>query len=52
MTSRSLNQVWELVELAEGQKALKNKWIHTIKRGVEGKPIKRKIRSVVKGFIQ
>ena len=30
----------------------RNKWIHTIKCGADGKPIKRKSRLVAKGFTQ
>ena len=36
MNSMKKNQVWELVDLLKGQKAIGNKWVLKIKRKVDG----------------
>ena len=51
MNSLLGNQIWEIIELQAGKKALHNKWVYRIKNEHDG--IKRyKARSVVKGFQQ
>ena len=52
MNSMRKYQVWELVDLPEGRKPIGNKWVHTIKRDADGKPIQTKSRLVAKGFTQ
>jgi hypothetical protein len=46
------NGTWILVELPEGKKALKCKWVFRIKRNADGTIEKYKSRLVVKGFSQ
>ena len=52
MNSMRKNQVWELVDLLEGRKPIGNKWVYTIQRDADGKPIQTKSRLVAKGFTQ
>jgi hypothetical protein len=47
------NGTWKLVELPEGKKPLKCKWIYEKKEGISGvEPARFKARLVVKGFEQ
>ena len=46
------NQVWTLVDLPEGRKAVENKWIFKKKTDVDGNVTVYKARLVVKGFRQ
>ena len=51
MDSLQKNDTYELVELPEGKKALKNKWVFKLKKDVN-KLVKYKACLVVKGFGQ
>ena len=46
------NQVWELVDLLKGHKAIKNKWILKIKHKTDGAIDKYKARLIAKGYTQ
>lgn len=48
--SMGKNQVWELVDLPPGRKAIGNKWVFKIKRKADGSIDKYKARLVAKGF--
>ena len=52
MDSLQKNKTYELVELLEGRKALKNKWVYKFKRDNSGKLVKYKAQLVVKDFRQ
>ena len=52
MESMRSNQVWELVDLPKGRKAIGNKWVLKIKRKADGTIDKYKARLVVKGYTQ
>ena len=52
MDSMETNKVWDLVELPQGRKPLKCKWVYKKKFGADGKLIKHKARLVAKGFSQ
>ena len=51
MNSLHKNNIYELVELPKGKKALRNKWVFKLKKDGE-KLVKYKARLVVKGFNQ
>ena len=51
MNSLWKNYTYELTKLPKGRKALKNKWVFTLKNDDE-KLLKYKARLVVKGFVQ
>ena len=46
-----VNQVWSLVDLPPGRKAIGNKWILKIKRKADGSIDRYKVRLVEKGYI-
>lgn len=46
------NETWELTDLPNGRKAIKNKWIYKTKRGSDGTVERFKARLVVKGCSQ
>jgi Reverse transcriptase (RNA-dependent DNA polymerase) len=50
--SMRLNNVWELVDLPEGRKAIENKWVLKIKRLADGSIDRYKARLVAKGYTQ
>ena len=50
--SMKVNQVWSLVDLPPGQKAIGNKWIPKIKRNVDGSIDRFKVCLVEKGYTQ
>jgi Reverse transcriptase (RNA-dependent DNA polymerase) len=50
--SMRLNNVWELVDLLEGRKAIENKWVLKIKRLADGSIDRYKARLVAKGYTQ
>ena len=52
MDSLHENHTYELVELAKGKRALRNKWVYKLKPGDAGNPTRYKARIVVKGFQQ
>ena len=52
MDSMSKNQVWELVDLPPGRKAIGNKWIFKVKCKADGSIDKFKARLVAKGYTQ
>ena len=52
MESMRSNQVWELVDLPKGRKAIGNKWVLKIKRKADGTIDKYKARLVAKGYTQ
>ena len=52
MDSLHENHTYELMELLEGKKALRNKWIHKLKTGEDNITPRYKARIVVKGFQQ
>ena len=52
MESMRSNQVWELVDLPKGRKAIRNKWVLKIKCKVDGTIDKYKARIVAKGYTQ
>ena len=47
-----VNQVWSLVDLQPGRKAIGNKWILKIKRKADGSIDRYKARLVAKGYTQ
>jgi len=47
-----VNQVWNLVDLPLGRKAIGNKWILKIKRKADGSIERYKARLVAKGYTQ
>ena len=52
MASMRSNQVWELVDLPKGRKAIGNKWVLKMKRKADGTIDKYKARLVAKGYTQ
>ena len=52
MESLKVNQVWTLVDLPPGRKAIGNKWILKLKRKVDGSIDKYKAQLMVKGYTQ
>lgn len=52
MESIKSNQVWELVDLPMGRKAIGNKWVLKIKRKADGSIERYKARLVAKGYTQ
>ncbi|KAK9108126.1 hypothetical protein Syun_024137 [Stephania yunnanensis] len=52
MESMRSNNVWELVDLPEGRKAIGNKWVLKIKRKTDGSIERYKARLVAKGYTQ
>src|SRR5436189_933923 len=52
MESMWTNQVWDLVDLPTGRKAIGNKWVLKIKRNSDGSIERYKARLVVKGYTQ
>ena len=52
MESMKENQVWKLVELSKGRKAIGNKWVLTIKRKENGTIRRYKARLMKKGYTQ
>jgi Reverse transcriptase (RNA-dependent DNA polymerase) len=52
MESMRSNNVWKLVDLPEGRKAIGNKWVLKIKRLADGSIDRYKARLVVKGYTQ
>src|SRR3954468_3838474 len=52
MESMWANQVWDLVDLPAGPKAIGNKWVLKIRRNSDGSIERYKARLVAKGYIQ
>ena len=52
MESMRTNQVWDLVDLPSGRKAIGNKWVLKIKRKADGSVERYKARLVAKGYTQ
>ena len=52
MKSLLENDVWELVHLPEGRKALGSKWVYKIKTGADGSIERYKARLVAQGYSQ
>ena len=52
LESMKVNQVWELVDLPIGRRAIGNKWVLKIKHKVDGSIERFKARLVAKGFTQ
>ena len=52
MESLQKNHTYEIINLPQGKKALKNKWVFKLKKDGSGKVVKHKARLVVKGFQQ
>ena len=52
MESLKVNQVWTLVDLPSGRKAIGNKWILKLKRKADGSIDRYNARLVVKGYTQ
>ena len=52
MASMYDNEVQDLVDLPEGARAVRNKWIYKIKSDMDGNPSVFKARLVAKGFTQ
>ena len=52
LDSMARNEIWDLVDLAPGRKAIGNKWIFKVKRWADGSIDKFKARLVVKGYTQ
>jgi len=52
MESMRSNGVWELVDLPEGRKAIKSRWVFDVKRNEVGEVVRHKARLVAKGFSQ
>ena len=54
MEMRSLkdNDVWELVQLPAGKKAIGSKWVYKVKTGADGSLERYKARLVAQGFAQ
>jgi Reverse transcriptase (RNA-dependent DNA polymerase) len=52
MESMRSNNIWELVDLLEGCKAIGNKWVLNIKRLADGSINRYKTRLVAKGYTQ
>ena len=52
MESLHTNNVWDLVELPKGQKAISSKWVFKLKTGADGLVERHKARLVAQGFSQ
>jgi len=52
LDSMAKNDVWELVDLPHGRKAIGNKWFFKVKRRADGSLDKLKARLVMKGYTQ
>ena len=52
MESLHTNNVWDLVELPKGQKAIGSKWVFKLKTGADGLVERHKARLVAQGFSQ
>jgi transposase InsO family protein len=52
MKSLKDNDVWELVKLPAGKKAVGSKWVYKVKTGPDGTPERYKARLVAQGFTQ
>lgn len=52
MNSLKVNNTWTLVQLPEGCKALKSKWVFKTKQDSNGNTLRWKARLVAKGFTQ
>ena len=52
MGSLQKNHIYEIVQLSQGKKALKNKWVFKLKKDGSGKVVKHKTRLIIKGFLQ
>ena len=52
MRSLKSNDVWELVELLPGKKAVGSKWVYKVKTGADGSLKRYKARLVAQGFTQ
>jgi hypothetical protein len=52
MASIEQNNTWKLVDLPQGYKAIRLKWVFKLKRDEAGKIIKHKARLVAKGYVQ
>jgi hypothetical protein len=52
MKSLKDNEVWELVELPEGRKAVGSKWVYKVKTDADGSIERYKARLVAQGFSQ
>ena len=52
MNSMRINQVWDLVELPDGLKAIGCKWVFKTKKDSQGNIERHKARLVAKGFTQ
>ena len=52
LESMRVNQVWELVDLPEGRRAIGNKWVLKVKHKADGSVERFKARLVAKGFTQ
>ena len=52
MDSLHENHTYDLMELPNGKKALRNKWVYKLKTGEDGSTPRYKSRIVVKGFQQ
>ena len=52
MESIRSNNVWELVDLPQGRKAIQNKWVLKIKHKVDGSIERYKTRLVTKGYTE
>lgn len=52
INSLAENETWVLVDLPEGRKAIRNKWVFKTKRGPDGSVQRYKARLEVKGCSQ
>ena len=52
MESIKSNQVWKVVDISKGHKAIRNKWILKIKCKTNNTIEKYKVKLVAKGYIQ
>ena len=52
LDSMARNEVWELVDLPPGRKAIGNKWVFKVKRRADGSHDKLNARLVAKGYTQ
>ena len=52
MESMKVNNVWTLVDLPKGRKAIGNKWVLKLKRKADGSVERYKARLVAKGYTQ
>src|SRR3954468_23544786 len=52
MKSMSINDVWDLVEIPKGAKAVGSRWVYKTKRDSKGDIERFKARLVAKGFTQ